>query len=292
MTIALTEITEGKLNGKGAFDVLMNVARLHLDEEFRKNRFTTDQYAEIYLGTMTQVLQQSMQFALTKLRTEQEVALIAAQIEQTRAQTDLLFQQKVNLITENANIQLQGDKLIAEKLLLEKELLKVQEDILLAKQQNINLGLDAINIPKQGAMLDAQRAKVNADAAVSGQQLVNLQTENLQKIALTDQIKKQILKHDKEIEVLDHKANSEEAMIKDTVNGAAVAGVVGRQKALYQAQADGFQRDAEQKAAKMFFDVWSVQRTTDEGISPAGAGLADAEIAKVAAKLRLGIGAV
>lgn len=41
--------------------------------------------------------------------------------------------------------------------------------------------------------------------------------------------------------------------------------VVGRQKALYLAQTNGFQRDAEQKAAKLLVDSWNVRRTTDEG---------------------------
>jgi hypothetical protein len=292
MAIPLTDITAGTLEGKGAFDVLMRAAKVHLDEEFRKNRFKTDEYADIYLGTMTQVLQQSMQFVLMQAKADKEVALIEAQINHTNTQKDLVFQQKVNLITENANLVLQGDKLAAEKTLLAQQNVKMLEEIQLLQQQQVNLALDAANIPKQGQMLDAQKAKVDTDTAVSAQQVINLQSDKLVKDAQATQITKQTEKHDTEIAVLAQKVKTEQAQILDTVDGNAVTGVLGKQKALYTAQTDGFQRDAEQKAAKMFFDVWSVQRTTDEGISPAGAGLADTEISKVAQKLKSGIGVV
>jgi hypothetical protein len=68
--------------------------------------------------------------------------------------------------------------------------------------------------------------------------------------------------------------------------------VVGRQKALYQAQTDGFTRDAEQKAAKLLVDTWSVRRTTDEGTVADGTNmLNDATVGRAITKLLDGVGA-
>lgn len=66
--------------------------------------------------------------------------------------------------------------------------------------------------------------------------------------------------------------------------------VIGKQKTLYQAQTDGFKRDAEQKAAKALIDTWSVRRTTDEGTVADGTNkLDDATIGRVIGKLLEGV---
>lgn len=70
-------------------------------------------------------------------------------------------------------------------------------------------------------------------------------------------------KTDAEIALLSQKKLTEEAQILDTVNSNPVAGIVGQQKTLYQRQADGFLRDAEQKAVKAFTDIWTIAKSTD-----------------------------
>lgn len=47
-----------------------------------------------------------------------------------------------------------------------------------------------------------------------------------------------------------------------------VAGVLGKQKDLYTQQITSYQRDAEIKAAKLWTDAWTVQKTIDEGLLP------------------------
>ena len=67
--------------------------------------------------------------------------------------------------------------------------------------------------------------------------------------------------------------------------------VVGSQIALYTAQKDGFARDAEQKAAKLYFDTWNVRRTTDVTVATTTQNqLTDIDVGAVAAKLKTGIG--
>lgn len=51
-------------------------------------------------------------------------------------------------------------------------------------------------------------------------------------------------------------------------DGTLVAGVLGKQKDLYTQQITSYKRDAEVKAAKLFTDAWTVQKTIDEGLLP------------------------
>ena len=72
----------------------------------------------------------------------------------------------------------------------------------------------------------------------------------------------QIDKLQAEEALLLQKKFTEDAQILDTVNAASVLGIIGKQKTLYENQANGFTRDAEQKAMKAFTDVWTVAKST------------------------------
>jgi hypothetical protein len=98
-------------------------------------------------------------------------------------------------------------------------------------------------------------------------------------------------KTDAEVALLTQKRETELAQVSDTVTSGTVAGIVGKQKSLFQKQADGFDRDAEQKLAKIFADTWSVRQTTD-GADAGLAGLDEAAIAAVLSKAKTGINIV
>jgi len=98
-------------------------------------------------------------------------------------------------------------------------------------------------------------------------------------------------KTDAEVALLDQKAETELAQVADAVPSAnPVVGVIGKQKALFQKQTDGFDRDAEQKLAKIMVDTWSVRQSTD-GATVASNGLDDTEIYSVLERAKTGIGA-
>ena len=68
--------------------------------------------------------------------------------------------------------------------------------------------------------------------------------------------------------------------------------VIGKQITLYTAQANGFDRDAEQKAAKVMIDSWNVRRTTDVGTVADGVNqLHDANVGRAVNALLGGVGA-
>lgn len=204
--IPLTSLTEARLTGAGVFDVLMKASRAHLDEEFSRNRIKGPEYAQVYLGSLTEVLQASVQFLLQKDKVDAEVRLLNQQI--------------LNAEVENRVLEAQVCKLKAEYDLILEQRLKTTEETGLLAQKKI--------------------------------------TERAQTVGA----------------------------------GVDDDSVVGRQKMLYKAQTDGFQRDAEQKTAKTLIDTWNVRRTTDDATVADGTNmLNDATIGRAVSKLLAGVGA-
>lgn len=232
--ISLTDLTEASLKGNGVFDVLMRASKAHLDEEFTRNRIKGAEYAQVYLGSLTQILQTATQFLLEKDRSALQAKLIEAQVK-------LAEQQALNAVIEGQNLVLQAEIL---------------------KQQ-------ALNAEVEGRVMEATVCKLKAEY---------------------DLILEQRLKTTEETGLLAQKKITERAQTVGA--GVDEDSVVGRQKMLYKAQTDGFQRDAEQKTAKTLIDTWNVRRTTDDATVADGTNmLNDATIGRAVSKLLAGVGA-
>lgn len=79
----ISKLTTERVDGDGAFDILMRSTKIHLQEEFESQRITGSEYATVYLGALTAVLQTSIQFLLN----EQQVRKLNAEIGLIRQQT-------------------------------------------------------------------------------------------------------------------------------------------------------------------------------------------------------------
>ena len=275
--ITNADLTTKTVGGNGVFDVLMSAAAAHLEAEFAKNRIKGAEYSEVYLGAMTQVLQTATQFLLSKQKVDLEAQLIQKQIDLTQAQIDKAASEKTQVEAQTA----------------------------LINQQKTNLIAEALNIPKQGALIDAQKdTQVSQQNQIAAQTLlVNQQKANAvaEYTVLTAQECKLRAEYDltvanvsrtnQEITLLTQKTATEKAQVLAT--GVDPDSIVGRQKGLYLAQANGFARDAEQKAAKVLIDSWNVRRTTDSDATPADGTnkLNDTNIGKAVQKLLDGISA-
>ena len=66
---------------------------------------------------------------------------------------------------------------------------------------------------------------------------------------------------------IDQKTKTERANIEDVVDGVEVTGMVGKQKAVHAAQAKAFKDNSMTSLAKVYTDIWSIQRSTDEGMT-------------------------
>jgi hypothetical protein len=141
-------------------------------------------------------------------------------------------------------------------------------------------------------------AMQNAVQFLLGKQAADKQAELLASQTLTeaytlsDLLPAQIDKLAAEIALLGQKKSTEEAQIKDIVDDLAVVGVIGKQKLLYGKQTDGFDRDAEQKAAKMMIDTWAIRVSAgaSEGVVPTNMGGSQSNIRLAVDDMLRGIG--
>ena len=100
-----------------------------------------------------------------------------------------------------------------------------------------------------------------------------------------------------EVTLLSQKANTELSQTADlaVVGGSmlntstTVAGVTGKQKALFEAQTVGYARDAEQKAAKIMTEAWSIDASVDVAGRNAINHLDDTDLGAVITKLKAGV---
>ena len=268
-------LTGGALQEAGLFEELMRSFKSHLQAEYDADRIKGADYANVYLGSATAALQTATQFVLSKELTNQQILLTQEQV---------LGQQK-----QNALIDAQITKLAADTLISTKQLELMDEQKALTIQQTAKTTQDVLNVAKQVEIgtkniqvMDSQIAQSTAQTSMIGNQELNV-------IAEKANIAKVGLKLDAEKDILAQKKFTEEAQTKDIVNGVSVAGILGAQAELYAKQTAGYDRDAEQKAAKIYADFYNINRSTDPDILPDSYGADGANVTSVLNILKAGI---
>ena len=153
--------------------------------------------------------------------------------------------------------------------------------------QAIQFMLNELQVQKYEAEITLTRQKLGteiaqtADEIPSGICLVDGLVEGLLG-AQKDKIKQ-------EKELLAQRELSEMAQTQDNINEIPVGGVLGKQIYLYGNQGDGYLRDAEQKATKIFTDVWGIGASLDVRDANATNNLQDSDLGLVVTKLMAGI---
>lgn len=163
--------------------------------------------------------------------------------------------------------------------------------------QSVQFLLTRQQADKQAELLAQQALTEQQQQALLTQQTANAVTENTVLVAQEckldaefDLIMEQKLKTIAETALLNQKKVTEQAQTDGT--GVGVNSVIGKQTLLYQRQADGYLRDAEQKAAKMMADTWSVRMTNDPGtLYDAVNHLSDADVGRAISSMLTGINA-
>lgn len=150
---------------------------------------------------------------------------------------------------------------------------------------------------KQIALTQAQIDKTVSEKALVDKQTINtdatldnIHKEGCKLAAEFDVLQGNVSRVTAETNLLTQKKITEQAQVSGS--GVDTDSVIGRQKALYAAQAAGFSRTAEQAVAKLLTDSWAVRRTTDSGTVADGTNmLNDATIGRAITKMLNGIGA-
>ena len=272
--VKLSELTTEKMDGTGVFDAMMRSFNLHIESQFKANRIVGADYAKVYLGGLDTIMNKALEFVLRKQEIDlqaqllaQQIILAQAEVDKAKAQIDLVKQQTLNAIAEGALLVLNKDKVAAEIRHLDGQ---------------------TANLPKQGLILDVQKLQITqqtANAVLDGKVLVAQECKLRAEYDLT---MGNVIKTATEDKLLAAKVATEKAQ---TQGGATDAdSVIGKQKALYQAQTDGFKRDAEQKAAKIMVDSWNARRMTDDATVADGVNrLNDATIGQAVGVMMAGV---
>ena len=229
--IANSELTTTTLDGTGTFDVLMRGFKAHLKEEYNQSRITGAEYTKAYTALVESAMAQGVQFLLGK---------------------DASFWQAMSAQIQAITAKLQLETARVRHTTAQLEALNQEATFALTKMRLANENMQyCIGKFNHEQMLPAQK---------TGQDIANRTA-----VYNLDMIMPQ------QHELLVEQTEVQRAQTLDTrSDGITVVGAVGKQKDLYSQQIKSYQRDSELKAAKLFADAWTVQKTVDEGfVAPA-----------------------
>lgn len=280
--LSIEDVTTGSLTGPGAFDTLMRGFRAHLEEEFNQGRITGDDYTKAYIALTESAMNQSIAFLLGKdgaywqaqqaqiqafiarvQLEETKVRLVAAQFDASNQKANYALT-KMRMVSEEVNY-CSGKYTLEEMLPLQKAGLVTENSI---SSYNLTTLLPAQNNKLVTENTGQQIANDTANYNLANTLPAQLQTVLQQRLMLNEQ------------------TEAQRAQTTDTrTDGLPVAGVLGKQKDLYQQQITSYQRDSELKVAKIFSDAWITQKTIDEGLTPP-TSFTNQEIEKVLSQLR------
>ena len=232
-----------------------------------------------------------------------EISVLRSNLELSGVEKDLRIAQ-VGLAETEKDIAVYN---LANKTPVEVELLQAQTDN--AQSQIALTEAQVVKITEENKVIPYNIERIQAEIANMTRQSDILEKELEIKISSLTLQDKQILLADAELQVrvleLDVKraeVASAQAQAQlyaakvltenaQTMDAAHPNSVLGSNIAVLRAQAAGYARDAEQKAAKILVDAWNVQRNTDEGITAnANNLLYDTSIGKAVSAMLRGAG--
>lgn len=115
--LVITDLTLKTLDGTGVLDQMLATMRVHLGEQFDKERIQGTEYAEVYLGAFQSTLAAAIQFLLARRKLGLDLKLQEAQISLTTAQEDQIRTEMQKIPHEIQALQKQlelADKQIAQ----------------------------------------------------------------------------------------------------------------------------------------------------------------------------------
>ena len=232
-----------------------------------------------------------------------EIAILRSNLELAAVEKDLRIAQ-VGLAETEKDVAIYN---LTNRTPVEVELLRAQTDN--AKSQIALTEAQVTKIVEENKLIPYTIEKLQADIANTIRQSNILEKEleiKISSLALQD---KQLLLADAELEVRKLELEVKRAEVESaksqaqlyaakvltenaqTMDSAHPNSVLGSNIAVLRAQAAGYARDAEQKAAKILVDAWNVQRNTDEGISANATNLLyDTSIGKAVSAMLRGAG--
>lgn len=170
--LVITDLTLKTLDGTGVLDQMLATMRVHLAEQFDKERIQGTEYAEVYLGAFQSTLAAAIQFLLARRKLGLDLKLQEAQISLTTAQEDQIRAEMQKIPYEIQALQKQlelADKQIAQA---DKQLELTEAQIQVQLKQ-LDLMAEQLEQAKAQTAYYEQRtitekAQTSADVAATG----------------------------------------------------------------------------------------------------------------------------
>ena len=292
-----SNLTEGRVDGTGTFDVLMAGFSAHLQEEYKKNRITGAEYTKAFIALTEVAMAQGASYLLQKeglywdnLIKQQQAQLAEVQVATSRIKLETA---KVEHVATQVGV------------------LNLEADYATKKLQQSNLSSQfCISEYKLNNMMPREVAMVNAQ--ITGQLLTNdTATWNLstmlpsQHDMLVAQIAGQNTNNDgarynvdytmpAQLDIMKEQYEAARAQTLNTrSNGADVFGTLGAQRRLHDQQVQSYIQDTRIKVSKMYNDLWVTYITINDELLADNttwpAPLRPEEIGEVLADLRSGV---
>ena len=267
--------------------------------------------------------QQLVNLKVEEANATKQGVVLTNQAAQIAAQTSLTTKQELQVVAETLNVPKQGQLIDANRLNTEAQTIiantQSAQDLLNKQAQVVSMGKDnevkdrqalqiaaqtaqinaeTLNIPKQGLLIDAQKEtqlqqKLNLadELLTAAQQRTNLSSENQAIIAKTSNTAQQtanllaeaanIPKQGAVYDSTKSKVDVENALLTDKLTTEA------SQRTVLAAQASGYKRDAEQKAAEIMTRAFAAIATTTgmDSAAAAGYGISQVNVAASVSKL-------
>lgn len=154
----ITDLTTKTLQGTGVLDQMLSTMRVHLNDQFEKERIRGPEYATTYLGAYTATLEAAISFLFAKEKQGYDLQLVQAQIALATAQ-------EAQIRAEMQKIPYEIQQIQAAISLAEKQLEQADKQLELMEAQ-IQVQL------KQLELLVEQVAQAKAQADYYAQKVI------------------------------------------------------------------------------------------------------------------------
>ena len=187
----IEDFTKVDIKGDGVFDKLLQTFRIHLQEEFDKNRIVGKQYSDAFIQGYLGIERDAIELMLAKEKQALEIKLLESQIAGQEKQNQLIDAQIAGIVLDNVAKDFNNTKMLPEQLaqiIKENDILDVDRqtkgynlDFILPAQLQ-NMLAEKLQTEAQTGLIGSNKLNVDKDTAVKGYQLTFMMPKELERV--------------------------------------------------------------------------------------------------------------
>ena len=187
----IEDFTKVDIKGDGVFDKLLQTFRIHLQEEFDKNRIVGKQYSDAFIQGYLGIERDAIELMLAKEKQALEIKLLESQIAGQEKQNQLIDAQIAGIVLDNVAKDFNNTKMLPEQLaqiIKENDILDVDRqtkgynlDFILPAQLQ-NMLAEKLQTEAQTGLIGSNKLNVDKDIAVKDYQLTHVMPKELERV--------------------------------------------------------------------------------------------------------------